>query len=278
MTGAWGQRNAPQTLPFGVDLRYNRAVFPCSGVAGPNMPRRMSERIEDVARFYAALRRLEEGIGGMRRLSHCDGRAGWPERGIYFFFEGGEGRTGSGAGPRVVRVGTHALTSGSGTSLWNRLRNHRGDTKTGGGNHRGSIFRLLVGAALAAREPGLSIDTWGCCSSAPREVRAREADLERRVSGVIGNMPMLWLCIDDQPGRDSRRGYIERNAIALLSNHGRTAIDPRSATWLGRHCPREKVRRSGLWNQRHVDDECDPDFLPTLEGLISEWIAGEGAS
>ena len=37
-------------------------------------PRHMSERIEDVARFYATLRRLEEGIGGTRRLSRCDGR------------------------------------------------------------------------------------------------------------------------------------------------------------------------------------------------------------
>ena len=149
-------------------------------------PRHMSERIEDVARFYAALRRLEEGIGGTRRLSRCDGRAGWPERGVCFFFEDGEGRTGSGADPRVVRVGTHALRSGSGTVLWNRLRNHRGAAKTGGSNHRGSIFRRLVGAALAAREPGLGIDTWGCGSPVPREVRAREAALERRVSDVIG--------------------------------------------------------------------------------------------
>ena len=158
-------------------------------------PRRMSEKIEDVARFYAALRRPEEGIGGTRRLSRCDGCAGWPERGVCFFFEGGEGRTGSGAGPRVIHVGTHALRSGSGAGLWNRLRNHRGTAKTGGGNHRGSIFRRLVGAALAAREPGPGVDTWGCRSSVPREVRAREAALERRVSDVIGKMPLLWLGI-----------------------------------------------------------------------------------
>lgn len=239
----------------------------------------MSERIEDVARFYATLRRLEEGIGGTRRLSRCDGRAGWPERGVCFFFEGGEGRTGSGAGPRVVPVGTQALRSGSGASLWNRLRNHRGGAKTGGGNHRGSIFRRLVGAALAAREPGPGVDTWGCRSSVPREVRAREAALERRVSDVIGKMPLLWLGIDDRPGPESLRGCIERNAIALLSHYdGRTGIDPPSEGWLGRHCPHEKVRRSGLWNQRHVDDEYDPNFLPAFEGLISEWIDGEGAS
>lgn len=237
------------------------------------MPRQMSGG-EDVARFYGALRRLEESIGGTRRLSRCDGRADWPERGVYFFFEDGEGRTGSGVGPRVVRVGTHALHSRSGTNLWNRLRNHRGDTKTGGGNHRGSIFRLLVGAALMARESGLGIDTWGDGSSASREVRAREAALERWVSDEIGKMPMLWLGIDDRPGPESLRGYIERNAIALLSHYGRTEIDSPSEGWLGRYCPREKVRRSGLWNQRHVDDEYDPGFLPAFEGLIAERIDG----
>ena len=29
------------------------------------------------------------------------------------------------------------------------------------------------------------------------------------------------------------RGYIERNAIALLSNYGKPAIDPPSPGWLG---------------------------------------------
>ena len=243
------------------------------------MPRRaLSERAGDMARFYGALQRLEESVGGTRRLSDCDGRANWPERGVYFFFEGGERRRESGDGPRVVRVGTHAVTSGSGTSLWNRLRGHRGDAGTGGGNHRGSIFRLLVGAALAAREPGLGIDTWGCGSSAPREIRDRETELERRVSGEIGKMPMLWLNIDDRPGPESLRGYVERNAIALLAGGDGTAIDPPSEGWLGRYCPREKVRRSGLWNQRHVDDEYDPGFPPTFERLVSEWIDRERAS
>ena len=88
-------------------------------------------RIEDMARFYRALRGLEERIGGPRRLAQCDGGAGWPERGVYIFFEHGELRNGSGAGPRVVRVGTHALKSGGGASLWSRLRGHRGDLKKG---------------------------------------------------------------------------------------------------------------------------------------------------
>ncbi|MDD9982828.1 MAG: hypothetical protein OXU81_15965 [Gammaproteobacteria bacterium] len=109
-------------------------------------------RLRDLARIYAILDRPEQGVGGARRLSSTDGRMDWPTRGVYFFFEPGEVRTDSGNGPRGVRVGTHALTARSRTTLWNRLSNHRGTAATGGGNHRGSIFRLLVGTALMHRE------------------------------------------------------------------------------------------------------------------------------
>ena len=235
-------------------------------------------RVEDMARFYRALRRLEERIGGPRRLGQCNGRAGWPERGVYFFFEHGEPRNGSGAGPRVVRVGTHALKSGGGSSLWSRLRGHRGNLQKGGGNHRGSIFRLLVGAALAERDPELRVATWGRGSSARRDLRERETGLERRVSRVIGEMPLLWLAIDDPPGPASLRGYVERNAIALLAGRDGAAPDPPSPGWLGRHCPRATVRRSGLWNQRHVDEHYDEDFPATFERLVADACKYHGES
>ena len=105
-------------------------------------------RIGDLERFYAILEDLSETTGGARLLSACTGRMDWPIRGIYFFQESGEIRTDTGSGPRIVRVGTHALKSGSRTTLWNRLAQHKGPAKTGGGNHRGSIFRLIVGTAL----------------------------------------------------------------------------------------------------------------------------------
>ena len=92
-----------------------------------------------------------ERVGGARTLGACSGRLGLPRRGVYFFMEDGEVRSDSGTGPRIVRVGTHALTEGSGTKLWSRLSQHRGPTKSGGGNHRGSIFRLIVGTSVMAR-------------------------------------------------------------------------------------------------------------------------------
>jgi hypothetical protein len=101
-------------------------------------------------------------------------------------------------------------------------------------------------------------------------VRAAENALECEVSKVICAMPFLWLPVDDEPGAKSLRGYIERNAIALLSNSGKKPLDPPSANWLGRHGNRELVRKSGLWNQNHVDETYDPTFLDRLEKLISE--------
>lgn len=82
-------------------------------------------RHTDLDRFYVLLDRLRERLGGTRLLQACTGRTGWPERGQYFFFEAGETRA-DGRTPRVVRVGTHALTATSRTTLWQRLSQHRG--------------------------------------------------------------------------------------------------------------------------------------------------------
>ncbi len=224
------------------------------------------DRISDLIRFYQTLSQIEAHVGGKRRLSKCNGRMDWPERGIYFFFEEGETRIESGNGPRVVRVGTHALSATSKTSLWNRLSQHKG-TGEGGGNHRGSIFRLLIGDALVRRFPDAACPTWGRGSSATSDVRAHERELEVRVSAHIGAMPFLWLAIMDEPGPASLRGFIERNAIALLTNFRRPVVDPPSAGWLGRLCSRERVRQSGLWNNDHVDEKYDHSFLEIMAEL-----------
>ena len=100
-------------------------------------------RLDDLVRFYAILDDVERKIGGRRVLSECTGKMDWPQRGVYFFMEEDEYRTHSGSGLRIVRVGTHALTGTSKTTLWKRLSQHKGQARSGGGNHRGSIFRLL---------------------------------------------------------------------------------------------------------------------------------------
>lgn len=230
------------------------------------------DRLSDIRGFYGALYDLKKRVGGFRTLAACDGRMDWPRRGVYFFFEEGEVRSDSGSGLRVVRVGTHALKGGSRTTLWKRLRNHKG-TKSGHGNHRGSIFRKLVGSALARRESDLRCETWEDNTRPLGSVKASEHKLECAVSEYIGAMPFLWLEVDDKPSPGSLRGFIERNSIALLSNYDVSrsdAIDPSSRKWLGKRSDREKVRQSGLWNSNHVDAEYDPSFLSKLAKLVSQ--------
>lgn len=234
----------------------------------------MQGRLEQLESFYSILDALERKLGGACTLAECNGRMNWPRRGVYFFREAGEQRHDSGSGPRIVRVGTHALSATSQTRLWTRLSQHRGKRADAGGNHRGSIFRLLVGTALIARDGPDSL-TWGAGASAASEIRQSEIALERRVSAVICAMPFLWLAIDDDPGPSSMRGYIERNAIALLSNYNKLPLDPPSNHWLGLHCNRERVRRSGLWNSNHVEEEYDTAFLDRLESLVAQVNVGQ---
>ncbi len=227
------------------------------------------DRLAHLGHFYELVEACTSRAGGSRRLSECAGRMEWPRRGVYFFFEPGEARRETGTGPRIVRVGTHALKAGSRTTLWNRLSQHRGPKSSGSGNHRGSIFRLLVGAALLEQRP-IVCATWGVGSSAPPEVREPERAIEQEVSKLIGRMKIAWLAINDEPGPNSLRGIIERNSIALLSNLEKASLDPASDEWLGHSCPKTRVGSSGLWNQNHVNEDYDPVFLDHFESLVTE--------
>jgi hypothetical protein len=231
----------------------------------------MRERSSDLATFYSLLDELEVICGGKRLLQSSDRSSGWPPRGVYFFFEDGEFRE-DGMSPRVVRVGTHGLRP-SRSTLWGRLSQHRGTvggTMPGGGNHRGSVFRLHVGAALlkAGDWPDPIEASWAIGSNAPRNVREAEYPLEVAVSHRIRAMPVLWVDVPDEPSVDSDRGVIERGAIGLLSNLGRRPVDVASATWLGRSSKRERIAGSGLWNVNHVDEFSESTWLDVLEARI----------
>jgi hypothetical protein len=244
----------------------------------------MSRRA-DVGRFYGLLDRLERSIGSRRTLANLSSFSDWPRRGVYFFFEPRELRRESGDGMRVVRVGTHALLANSRSTLSQRLSQHRGGSN-GKGNHRGSIFRLLVGQALIARGHAPACRSWGLKSDLSRAAASLGSDrialavaeeaIEQVVSRHLVGMSFLWLAVDDEPGPASLRDLIERNSIALISNFEREAIDPASPNWLGHSCDRPLVCRSGLWNQRHVDEGHDPSFLNILEKAIAHTGKGYG--
>jgi hypothetical protein len=106
-----------------------------------------NQRLEHLKAFYSILEQHEKIIGGARTLANCSGRLTWPNRGVYFFRESGENRADTGPGPRVVRVGTHALKAGSATKLWTRLSQHKGQSGRGGGKGKMGHAHIRLAAA-----------------------------------------------------------------------------------------------------------------------------------
>lgn len=102
------------------------------------------------------------------------------------------------------------------------------------------------------------------------DLRSDERPIEMHVSEKLGAMHVTVLGCTDDPGPHSMRGYIERNAIALLSAAQRNSFDQASPSWLGRHSNRDLVVNSGLWNQRHTTDEMDPAFLDRFERMVED--------
>lgn len=227
--------------------------------------------LKDLDRFYRALNTLKEGGCALTKLNAAVGKD-YPDKGVYFFFEHGEHRKTAPFADRVVRVGTHAVSLGSSSTLWNRLRTHRGSSDLGG-NHRGSIFRLHIGKSLINKE-AIDMPTWGHGQSANSTIRELERSLERRVSEIIGEMQVLRLSINDAPGANSDRAFIERNAIALLSCCKRK-VDSSSKGWLGNYNPNRPVVESSLWNINHVYDHYDPRFLDVLERFVRITLGNE---
>lgn len=171
------------------------AARPVPAAAGP--ARVMSGQVGP-GEFY----RLLAGLGSARRMRDC-----WagdcPSGGVYFFFEDGEVRGDDSS--RVVRVGTHALTAASKPTLWDRLRQHRGHLAgrdPGSGNHRASVFRRHVGAALIQHDgqppPGL-MASWLDRHGPHPGWASQETAVEMAVSRHIGAMRVFWLCVPD-PG------------------------------------------------------------------------------
>jgi hypothetical protein len=266
------QRAKPAVMAGGqapVKSAADHDVRRFGSTAGTAVTRDDRARMPDdaaVERFYLALGELAEFLHGPRLLRDSHGTDEWPRQGVYFFCEPGEVR--ADGRDRVVRVGTHALTTTSQATLWGRLRQHRGHlsgTRPGGGNHRASVFRRHVGAAIINRERltrGL-LESW-LDRHGPRPGWAeQEEQIERAVSSRIGIMPFLWLSV---PNR-ADRARVECDSIALTSRLAEGRDEP-SAGWLGRDAVRAEICQSGLWNVDHVRHDREPGFLDLLDQLI----------
>jgi len=251
----------------GLNERGHRVVLPVAGMSPEQRLQWLKQGVAagrgvaDLEEFYAILESLAEHSGGAHALA---GRAARPERGVYFFFDPKEHRFARQT-LRVVRVGTHAVSVNSQSTLRARLRAHYG-VAAGGGNHRSSIFRSHLGVALLRREGRVSeFPHWGDQSVSPAVTEGREHEVERLVSEIIRLMRVVCVEVRDEPGPRSDRAYIERNSIALLCRIG-ARIDTPTSEWLGRWSPQREIRESGLWNINYVNEPTwDENFLEVFD-------------
>ena len=209
-----------------------------------------------------------EKIQPKRLLADSNGRMNWFNQGVYFFFEKNEVRENN--NPRIVRIGTHAVSEGSRTKLWQRLRQHKG-TQKGEGNHRSSVFRKLIGFSLINKQ-NLNYPYWGCDKKlVNKKTKNEEKTLEIECSKIIGEMPFLCLQVLGESRKDNMRAYIETNSIALLSNRNKEIkIDLPSENWLGKFSGHNNVVESGLWNSDDTEKNYNSSFLDKLEEIINE--------
>lgn len=220
-------------------------------------------------RFFKLMQEVWAAQGGGRRIELTNGRQDWPKRGVYFILSAHS--LGRARMPRIVRVGTHAVSQGSKTTLWNRLSTHRG-TEAGSGSHRSSIFRLHVGRAWARYAADKCWpETWAQGQSAPLKIRQGEQMLEQQVSRLIGAMNVIWLDVDDEAGPKSERAYIERNVIGLLSRIGllQNIAEP---DWLGHFSADWRIASTGLWNLNYIFYRPDPDFIDRITVAVQKTI------
>jgi len=246
-----------------------------SAISNPSRPTKLQE-------FHQKLGVLRDKAGGPFYLSDIDGSYNWPDRGIYVFFEHDtEPLVDPVEKWMITRIGTVGDSSGSTSTLWNRLRAHRGTVNSEygemGGNHRGSIFRKHVGRAFIERDDLYNeYPHWGVPHRdlpddiSTSDIRTQEHELEQRVSEYIRILPFLVIDIPGQPGPDSKRAMIEKNLIALVSHARRTSPDLKKDDWLGHHSPRAEIAKTGLWNIQHVSSFYSDDIIQQVEAHIEK--------
>jgi hypothetical protein len=268
-------RVVSETPPLPIRPQRHSVPEPVMMAATPTKQTPLSNAIEHGetathrTRFHQLLLQLSTGPDQGLSLSDLIEHGKLPIRGVYFFMDARASM--DPATWRVCRVGTHAVSIGSKSTLRTRLKTHLG-SRSGNGNHRGSIFRLHVGNAML-RLTGTDLQTWGVGSVAPaalREseaLRAAEAALEQAVSAYIGALRVLWIDVPDAPGPNSLRSTIERNSIAILSANQEADQPPLG--WLGYSSTRKEILSSKLWNVNHVNAAYDPAFIAILDRAVA---------
>lgn len=187
----------------------------------------MSEACQHLHSVLSRLPRLRGG--DLKRI---------PENGIYVLFERGETAHG---GDRIVRVGTHRGQD----QLPGRICEHLYKT-----NKDRSIFRKHIGRCLLAKDNDPFLTQWNLdlTSRKSRTLHDGTVDAERKQKIEDAVTDYMNDAFSFVVLRFDKREDRLRHESRLLSTIKACAECGPSGEWLGRHHPRETIRKSGLWN------------------------------
>lgn len=185
---------------------------------------------------------IHEILNNFRHYQFPYEKSSIPDDGIYILFENGE--TGHGV-HRIVRVGTH---SGNG-NLKTRLDEHFNKE-----NKDRSIFRKNIGRVYLNKHQDPFLDQWNIDlttrkareDNASRQNNEKTKEVERFVTEYIqSHFSFIVLSV---PSREKRVSLESKliSTVSLCSQCGP------SRDWLGLFSPSEKIRESGLWNEKEL--------------------------
>ena len=169
----------------------------------------------------------------LTRYSYPFSSKGFPANGVYIFFEKGETITTPDGRSldRIVRVGTHR---GEG-NLYKRLKQHFT------GNITSSIFRKDIGEALSTKD-------------------------EEEISKYMReNFSFVVFEVETEA---ERLEWEERIVFTLSKAVILGQISP-SEKWLGKSSPKEKIKKSGLWQVEGIYiEELDKTDINKLKQIV----------
>jgi len=180
---------------------------------------------------------IHECFSGLKNHSFPFNKDEIPKNGIYILFENGEFGHYSN---RIVRIGTHTGNN----QLRSRLNQHFVNE-----NKDRSIFRKNIGRALLCCDEDPFLKQWDLdlTTKKAKELYSDSVDFvkqeetEKRVTKYIqDNFSFVVFQVDDK----EERLYLESKIISTVS--GCEECKP-SQQWLGLNSPKEKIRKSGLW-------------------------------
>ncbi len=184
-----------------------------------------------------ACRWLHHSVDRLARFGFPFDERQIPKDGIYVLFEQGEAGHG---GDRIVRVGTH---TGEG-QLPSRLQQHFLKE-----NKDRSIFRKNIGRCLLSRDGDPFLEWWEIdltTSKARAEYQGLiDRDKLKAVESQVSEYIRQRFAFAVFPvGKKRDRLGFESKMISTVS---RCEECSPSSSWLGLFSPKEKIRRSGLW-------------------------------